>query len=66
MSEKKVLYKCIDCGKEVENMDPGNMPECCGKRMELAHAPRCIHPMTPETDRSYYDDDPCDDDTGHN
>ena len=59
----KTIYECKNCGKKVEDGDPGaTVPECCDKPMTKAE-PLPVCNLSETAEHSRMDDlgEPCDD-----
>ena len=62
MAEKKVTYKCVECGRTTDCAVNINAPECHGKTMTpLEELEGCTVTVTAEQERLENEDAPCDD-----
>ena len=59
---EKVNFECVNCGNKTEqNTGETNIPECCGKPMQVEGLDSCGMSTTAEHSRFDDLDEPCDD-----
>jgi hypothetical protein len=59
---EKITFECVNCGNKTEqNAENSNIPECCGKPMQVEGLDACEVSTTAEHSRFDNLDGPCDD-----
>ena len=59
---EKIIFECVNCGNKTEqNAEDSNIPECCGKPMQVEGLDACEVSTTAEHSRFDNLDGPCDD-----